>query len=147
MRILILIFLLLSSVQAASNTNWQTYGVILRGAEAKGLLRQCSRASPEKVSAQWTPSKTQIAQLEEKLPAFQKTLKPLNGLRSSFYRQYAGFIAGGRKLIYVNLFPSNVDPKWRSRAVIVCDGGEQFWGVEFEVDTENFVNVAFNGRI
>lgn len=147
MRILILVFLLVFTAQAAPNLSWQTYGAVLKGQEAKVLLRQCSRATPQRVTAQWTPSKTQIVLLETKLPKFQKTLKPLNGLRSSFYRQYAGFVAAGRKIIYVNLFPSNVDPKWRSRAVVVCDGGEQFWGVEFEIVTERFVNPAFNGKV
>jgi hypothetical protein len=147
MRILILIFLLLSSVQAASNTNWQTYGVILKGQPAKALLRQCSRAAPEKVSAQWTPSAQQIEQLETKFPAYKQKLGRPAAQLSSFYRQYAGFIAGGRKIIYVNLFPKRVDPDWRSRAVMVCDGGEQFWGVEFEVDTGQLVNAAFNGFV
>lgn len=147
MRILILVFLFVFTAQAAPSLNWQAYGVILKGQQAKALLRQCSRATPEKVSAQWTPSKNQIDQLETKLSTYQKTLKTLNRLRSSFYRQYAGFIAGGRKIVYVNLFPKEPDSYWRSRAVVVCDGGEQFWGVEFEVETGQFVNAAFNGRL
>jgi hypothetical protein len=147
MRIFILSFFLILTVQAASNTNWQTYGVILKSGHAKALLSQCSRAAPEKISAQWTPSKDQIEQLESKLPAYKQELKrPMTQL-SSFYRQYAGFIAGGRKIIYVNLFPKRIDPDWRSRAVMVCDGGEQFWGVEFEVNTGQFVNPAFNGFV
>jgi hypothetical protein len=147
MRILILGFFLLLSVQAASNTNWQAYGVILKGGQSKALLQQCSRAAPEKVSAQWTPTKNQIEQLETKLPAFKQKLKRPAAQLSSFYRQYAGFIAGGRKIIYVNLFPKRIDPDWQSRAVIVCDGGEQFWGIEFEVDTGQLVNAAFNGFV
>jgi hypothetical protein len=147
MRIFILSFFLLMSVQAASNTNWQAYGVIFKGQQAKALLRQCSRATPEKVSAQWTPSKEQIDQLELKLPAYKQKLKRPTAQLSSFYRQYAGFIAGGRKIIYVNLFPKRIAPDWQSRAVVVCDGGEQFWGVEFEVDTGQLVNAAFNGFV
>jgi hypothetical protein len=147
MRIFILSFFLILTVQAAANTNWQTYGVIFRGEQAKALLQQCSRAELEKVSAQWTPSVQQITQLELKLPAYKQKLGRPTAQLSNFYRQYAGFMAGGRKIIYVNLFPKSTDPKWRSRAAVVCDGGEQFWGVEFEVDTGQFVNPAFNGSV
>jgi hypothetical protein len=149
MRILILgFFLSLSlSVQAAPSTNWQSYGVILKGQQAKGLLRQCSRATPEKVTAQWTPSKDQIEQLETKLPAFKQKLKRPAAALTNFYRQYAGFIAGGRKIIYVSLFPKRVPFDWRTQVVLGCDGGESFWGVEFEVDTAQFVNAAFNGVV
>jgi hypothetical protein len=146
MRIFILGLFLLLSVQAGANTSWQAYGVILKGQQAKDLLRQCSRATPEKVTAQWTPSKTQIDQLESKFPAFKRTLKRPKAQLSSFYRYYAGFIAGGRKIIYVDLFPKP-SLAWRSQGMMVCDGGEQYWGVEFEVKTGEFVNVALSGIV
>ncbi len=147
MRILILALLLVLTAQAAPSANWQTYGVMLKGQQAKALLSQCSRAAPQKVTAQWTPSSQQIEQLETKLPVFKQKLKRPTAQLSSFYRQYAGFIAGGRKIIYVNLFPKDTDPQWRSRVLMACDGGEQFWGVEFEVKTGQFVNAAFNGIV
>jgi hypothetical protein len=146
MRIFILGLFLLLSVEAVASTNWQTYGAILKGAQAKALLQQCSRATPEKVSAQWTPSKTQIDQLESKFPAFKRTLKRPKAQLSSFYRYYAGFIAGGRKIIYVDLFPK-ASLAWRSRGEMICDGGEHYWGVEFEIKTREFVNVALSGPV
>ncbi len=146
MRIFILVFFLLLSVQAGASTNWQTYGVILKGQQAKALLQQCSRVIPEKVSAQWTPSAQQIDQLESKFPAFKQTLKRPKAQLSSFYRYYAGFIAGGRKIIYIDLFPKP-SLAWRSQGMMVCDGGEQYWGVEFEVKTGEFVNAAFSGAV
>jgi hypothetical protein len=130
---------------SALDSSWQDNGVILGSDQAKSLLHQCSRAAPEKVTGQWTPSSQQIAQLEVKLPEFKRSLKRPAAQLLSFYRQYAGFVAGGRKIVYVNFFPKDIDPQWRTRAVGVCDGGESFWGVEFEVDTGKFVNAAFNG--
>ena len=127
------------------NSSWQEYGVIFTGTQAKALLRQCSRATPEKITGQWNPSSEQIAELEGKFLDFKRTLKRPVAQLISFYRQYAGFISNGRKIVYVNLFPKNTDTEWKSRAVVVCDGGEQFWGVEFEVETGKFVNAAFNG--
>ena len=146
MRILIFTLLLAFTAQVAASSSWQTYGVIFTGTQAKDLIHQCSRITPEKVTAQRKPSSDQIAELEAKLPDFKRALKRPSAQLSSFYRQYAGFIAGGRKIVYVNLFPKDIDPQWRTRAVGVCDGGESFWGVEFEVDTGKFVNAAFNGN-
>jgi hypothetical protein len=149
MRILILSFFLsLSlSVQAAPSTNWQSYGVILKGQQAKKLLTQCSRVTPQKVTAQWTPSTNQIEQLERKLSAFKQKLKRPAAQLSNFYRRYAGFIAGGRKIIYVDFLPKRFPFDWRIPGVMVCDGGESFWGVEFEVSTGKFVNAEFSGVV
>jgi hypothetical protein len=143
-RILLLLTLLFTARAAA---NWQASGVIFSGENANALLRQCSRTAPEKVTSQWTPTSEQISTLETLLPAFKRTLKQLDAPLETFYRQYAGFIAGGRKIIYVNFFPKDTDPQWRSRAVVVCDGGDHFWGVEFEVKRSRFVKAAFNGYV
>jgi hypothetical protein len=145
-RILFLLALLFTA-RAAPSANWQDSGAILSGENAKALLRQCSRIAPEKVTAQWMPTSDQIVRLEALLPAFKRGLKQPDAPLEAFYRQYAGFVAGGRKIVYINFFPKDTDPQWRSRAVMVCDGGERFWGVEFEVDRSRFVNAAFNGHV
>jgi hypothetical protein len=144
---ILLLFTLLFTARAALAANWQESGVIFSGKNANALLTQCSRAAPEKVTAQWTPTSAQISILEALLPAFKRTLKQPDAPLEMFYRQYAGFIAGGRKIIYVNFFPKETDPQWRSQAVVVCDGGDRFWGVEFEVVRSRFVKAAFNGVV
>ena len=35
---------------------------------------------------------------------------------------------------------------WKSRAVIVCDGADAFWGVEFDPAAAIFLNLEFNGE-
>ncbi len=145
---LLFVLCLTLTAQAApvwQKPSWQEFGVLLKGSSAKGLLNQCSRAAPERVSAQWTPSSQQIGDMEARLPAFKRSLNQLRLPLNGFYRQYAGFVAGGRQIIYVNLFPKRSDSAWRSEPYVVCDGGSDHWGVEFEVATKQFVNSAFNG--
>ena len=110
---MLLLLGLLFTARAAPN--WQERGVIFKGENAKALLIQCSRAAPEKVTARWTPTSEQISTLEALLPAFKRRLKQPNAPLEAFYRQYAGFVAGGRKIVYVNFFPKDTDPQWRSR--------------------------------
>jgi hypothetical protein len=149
MRILFLAVTLLFAAQAAPTANWQDSGAILKGESARALLGLCYR--PElKISGQWTPSGQQITQLETKLRAQFSRLeffpvKP-EGPLERLARQYAGFISGGRKIIFVSFFPKDVGMDWRSKAVVICDGGPSFWSVEFEVDGSRFVNARVGGN-
>jgi len=64
-----------------------------------------------------------------------------------FFRQYGGLIIGGRKIIYVNAFrmrPRGVND-WHSRAFDICDGGSNFFGVEYNAESKSFGPFAFNG--
>lgn len=128
--------------------DWQQHGVMLHGVEARALLRQCSRAGPTDVQSQWLPKNEEIARVSALLFGYQARLRALDRYRSvTFNRQYAGFVANGRKIIYVNSFRAgSAEPWWRKRAVVICDGGAQHWGVEFDMKTGRFTNAAFNGQ-
>ena len=83
-----------------------------------------------------------------------------------YYRQYAGLIHGSRRTIYVNGFMPHVDLAAPSTGAdagedsargalreslardgyVVCDGGEWYFGVEYEPATRRFRNFHFNGR-
>jgi hypothetical protein len=64
----------------------------------------------------------------------------------SYYLQYAGIVVGGKKYIYINAFSGMKEvPRWREQPVIVCDGGDGFWGVMYEVEGGKFVELAVNG--
>jgi hypothetical protein len=130
----------------------------LSGAEADGLLNQCSRQAPQKVQGKWTPNSAQLGDLRTRLPgALDRALskRQRNKDRAAeIAGQYAGFVIGGRKIIYVNAFPKReLDPPipgmkahdWRHEAVIVCDGGAVFFGVEYDPKNKTFANFAFNG--
>lgn len=67
-----------------------------------------------------------------------------------YYRQYAGFIIGGRRVIYVNgvdagLIERGRPSDWRTQALDICDGGPLTFGVEYNVARRGFDNFAFNG--
>lgn len=76
------------------------------------------------------------------------------------YRQYAGFVQNGHRLIYVNGFPDDAAEmfaegkivtcadhiRWQYRAIVTCDGGPSFYGMEYDPQTRQFQHLQFNGE-
>jgi hypothetical protein len=77
-----------------------------------------------------------------------------------FVRQYAGFRRLGRPYVYINAFPSRdlltfrvdatnkvvrskVDPSKGLR--FVCGGGDEEWGIEYDVRSRTFSGLRTNG--
>ena len=119
--------------------------------QAATVVQQCSRAVP-RISGTWQPTERQIHQLEEDFKTLEghpaeaccsPGVRLENPLRS--HRQYAGVIRDGRRLIYVNAFPEPAPPNWRSSPVVVCDGGEGYWGALYDPVLRTFSQLAFNG--
>jgi len=137
-------------------------GAILSGEVSKGLLHQCSRGAPTNVTGTWTPDRQQIVELEKGLPA-ALAAEPSHGRElgsiKTFRRQYAGFMLGSRRIIYVNAFPSEIGGPnkdgppaartfdWRKQPEIVCDGGPAFFGVEYDPAPKAFQHFEFNGLL
>jgi hypothetical protein len=140
-------------------------GAIFPETKARDLLHQCSRRVPGPVQGTWTPTAAQIAELEARLPgALDDVLARRGDSRKrspDFLRQYGGFIVGGRKIIYMNAFPrfllgdekSSYDerhkpvPDWRGAMKGVCDGGPDFFGVEYDPAMKTFSHFEFNGLV
>lgn len=130
---------------------------VLAGAAAMALTHQCSRPSPGPVSAQWTPTAAEAAALEPRLGSILRTHLAQSQVTASvgdYYRQYAGFVIGGRRQIYVNgVHRSAVgqDPNpehpfdWRTQAIGICDGGSVTFGVIYDPAVQEFTQFAFNG--
>jgi hypothetical protein len=119
------------------------------------LERLCSRDGPGRVTAGWDPAFSQVRQAETRLPGFlAKNRRPERPL-SEYYRQYLGVVIEGKNLIYVNVFPRSLVERpdfpgvsrdyWRSEFVDVCDGGDDFWGALFDLETQLFFSPRFNG--
>ena len=136
-------------------------GIVLSLEHATDVIHQCSRSSPGSVEGSWLPAEREIRDLEARLPqalndALAKSGRPAERSRD-IGRQYAGLRVAGRKIIYVNGFPLSMiqtearnTPRpsrdgWKTRAVMVCDGGPAFFGVEYDPKTRTFSNFAFNG--
>jgi hypothetical protein len=125
-------------------------GVVLSVSIAPAVLNQCSRSIPTTPDGYWEPTERNVQALETLLPAYLRARSEASATRvlerlSQYKRQYAGFLRGGHKTIYVNLFLSESREQWRSDVVLVCDGGIRVWGVEFDTTSNTFVHVAYNG--
>jgi hypothetical protein len=143
----------LSAAQAAPPLDPHA-GYVMVPEHARDLLRQCSRATPDKVQGVWTPSAAQIAEFETRLPPALAQVKPQH--HAGYGRQYGGLIVGGRRLIYVNAFPAGAledmdkdRATWADKAThqafVVCDGGEDFFGALYDPATKTFSEFKFNG--
>src|SRR5438093_5016534 len=158
------------------NSHW---GAVFPPASAGQLLRQCSR-TPTPIQGTWNPSPDQVRLLEGPLAVL--LYRQLSALRlpdslrphaGDYYREYAGVIVGGRRIIYVNGFHKTQVAEtrtlltehrndsaalrnfrsafrdsdyWRGVATVVCDGGEYYFGVEYDPETARFRNFSVNGR-
>ncbi len=129
-------------------------------AERDALLRQCSRRVPVVGAGAWSPDAATIAHLERALfPVLQRALDrrvpPGEKLfAEDYYRQYAGVIVGGRRVVYVNGFhrehlalaawtPARA-PDWRRIAVNVCDGGAGYFGAVYDPAAQRVESLDFN---
>jgi hypothetical protein len=126
------------------NPAWAT---VLSPDQAADVVHQCTRATPSKIDGTWTPTPAQIRALE-------RALALVLPQADEYYRQYAGVVVHGKRIIYVNGFHRGYleDLKrfggdtamWRRQALDICDGGRAFFGVEFDPATGKIRNLEFN---
>jgi hypothetical protein len=102
------------------------------------------------------PTRDDIDRLERRLPSvLEKALSRLileKGERlpavSDYYRQYGGFHRSDRRVVYVNGAHQSmvhIDRSWTDKPVRLCDFGHMAFGVVYEVDTDSFGAVEFDG--
>ncbi|WP_129794070.1 hypothetical protein [Sphingosinicella sp. CPCC 101087] len=152
----ILLSLALAACGGAGAVRMPDGAVILPGSETTEMLRQCSRAAPAAGEATWTPSAADISALEAALPrALARQRRgdgqDWSGAPRGWRRQYTGLVRDGRRYIYGNFFPAHTSSRapeperWRQEAMMVCDGGPSFFGVEYDVEAGRFTHFGFNG--
>jgi hypothetical protein len=135
-------------------------GIVLPEGAARSVMRQCSRATPDLDPGVkfWTPTAREIDELEQALAVHVRSGPHGEEIRlATEARQYLGLLRHGfQRTIYVNLFPEEIEEPWRAGAaerndrwrtgvVVVCDGGSDFFGVEYDLTTHRFTHIAFNG--
>jgi hypothetical protein len=118
--------------------------VALQGQERLKALKQCSRTSPAYGFILWNPNERDIENFETD---FSKCLQHDNLLPLEKYRrQYVGIFRGKQKIIYLNAvkkdFPST---NTIEQALVLCDGGDSSFGVEYDVNRKEFRSFEFNG--
>ena len=141
-------------------------GVVLSSAEAMDVFDECWIAAQEPHPEDfrgWEPSPADIAHLEALLPGFlhsQHTPPDFQPLHE-YYRRYAGIIKNGKKTICVNFFHyTSIQEMIKGEIVggkamtpedflkggfTVTDGGAYFFQTQFEVETDSFNLLSFNG--
>ena len=125
--------------------------VALAGFKSRGF-RMCSRRGPSGVTSYWEVSREDVQRVDHALLAHLRTAHKKMTMAyqpEKFLRQYAGFRRGERPFIYVNAFPSEemafskADP---SKGLFIgCDGGDLFWGIEYDVGRGTFDEFEPNG--
>jgi hypothetical protein len=146
---IVVLFLALFLCSTAVGTALPRDCAILPTSQGWALIRQCSRGSPANVSGFWEPSPAQVLTIEQRLPELLRKSGQESVLAGS-RRQYIGVTSRGKKLIYLNAFPASAldvgeHTNWKTEAFTVCDGGDVFWGLEFDPADETFHNIQFNG--
>jgi hypothetical protein len=101
----------------------------------------------------WTPSVDDILNLEEKIVEYLSQNSsyfyrqpPVWERLHEYQRQYIGLERGGRKIIYGNYFCNSGGVDWQQKLVIVIDGGECFFQIEYDVESELFIKLLVNGE-
>jgi hypothetical protein len=120
----------------------------------KAGFRMCSRPGPSSVTSYWEVPQDDVARVDQALLTYLRnaTSKRTIAYRpEKFLRQYAGFRRGEHVFIYINAFPSDelahstIDP---SKAFLAaCDGGDLFWGIEYDVGSGTFAGLETNGSV
>ncbi|RZJ06153.1 MAG: hypothetical protein EON89_01155 [Brevundimonas sp.] len=143
--------LLLASC-SAGQIGMPASATVLPESQIAAMLRQCSRASPLAGQAGWRPSAGDILELERRLPAAIAAAPEARDMLEGrppegWLRQYVGLVRDGRRYIYGNYSPARggFGGDWRRTPMIVCDGGPDFFGVEYDVEGRRFTHLAFNG--
>lgn len=106
----------------------------------------------------FTPTKEEIFEAEK---ALKSKLKEANRNLENQYnspiihrnlkkykRQYSGYINGnGEKVLYINsLWKKNEEEtKWLQQIIMVSDGGSYYWNIEYNLNTDELINLSVNG--
>jgi len=101
----------------------------------------------------WTPTGKDVLALENGLaPYLQENSKrfysegiPVWDRLDDYNRQYIGIIIDGRQSMYANYFCDDGGPDWRTRFVIVMDGGDCFFQFKYDTASGEFFDLQVNG--
>lgn len=106
----------------------------------------------------WTPSKRDVLKLEEKIGEYlKKAASPASpdlwSKLPAYKRQYVGIVKNERKIIFTNFFCDSITSRlrdtmgidWKSRPLGIEDGGDCFFNVWYDVDSETFSNLQISG--
>ena len=142
-----------NTLPSSPNTPSNSY-ILLHAGDFEAVIVPQEQASDflyslhgERTTENWTPTEEDILQLEEQINAYLEELPP-NSLMplSEYQRQYAGAIIKEHRLLYGNYFCQTFDVDWHKRPLVVLDGGNCFFQVVYDIQTQDFVSFNINGE-
>ena len=155
-------------VHANENHSVKDYVIISDPFHVKTALDQCSRMTPTFITGHRELSESLVNEVDELMPdMLQKPLKNSEKADfrfSDYYRQYIAFEVLRRPYIYINGFRKDarkasierqrgskvwkeVDVEdWRTSAINVCGGGDDYWGVIYDVENQLVTEIIFNSK-
>ena len=96
----------------------------------------------------WTPTTEQIKKAQPVILNFiKKSNKEIYNNINKYRCQYFGIIVNGKKRIYCNVFRlTKFHKNWKTKPVIVDDGGNHYFQLEYDVVTGKCLNFSINGN-
>ena len=146
--------LLLAAASAvAPAATWSTERAIFTAEVARKQWPWLYRAG----ATPWTPAAADVEALEQRLPdhlraalARQRPARggkaPLWERAKTYKRQYVGVRRDGRRIVFANFFCRAWKEDWRTEPIVVEDGGDCYFQVEYDVDKASFSNLQINGE-
>jgi hypothetical protein len=99
------------------------------------------------ISEYWTPTPEDIRSAEVGLQSFLTEARPAIAAKLSTYvRQYTGFRLDGRDHIFIQFLcwqPHN--PEWRCHPILVDDGGDCYFRLEYDTSSGQYSRLWVNG--
>ncbi len=100
----------------------------------------------------WTPTKEEVLKAEEKIEEYLRSdparYAELWRKLPNYKRQYVGIIVNGHKRIFCNFFCSKTffPSEYLSVPLVVDDGGECFFRIEYDLGDKKCYNFNANGN-
>lgn len=141
--------LLLLMSCASGDGSIERPAALLPGDQAEKASRPCSRPAPNH-DGTWSPSEDDVAKAEADVAKVRRLRAGCCIVNArideprSYYRQYVGITSGGRKLLSLNAYHSEISG-WERIATVICDGGTGSWGAVYDPSSREFSELQVNG--
>jgi hypothetical protein len=144
MKRIIAIMLVVLTVVGCGTEQEQITGAVL----PTSSLPYLPHSSDGRPTGGWKPSKAVIKRAQPAILEYIKDSDQEIYENLDQYRcQYFGIIVDGKKRIYCNFFWfTDRRRDWRKKPVVVLDGGNWYFQLEYDVETGRCLNFMVNGE-
>ena len=133
--------------------------VIFPKSRARELIKHVCYKAPPGISEYWTPTAEDLKNVESSFPAYLDEVKPAaKDTWPRLHRQITGVMKGEDRFLFISYFLMDAlqdanNPqktafaeRWKSKPYWVCDGGEYYFRVLYDVKRKKYVWFECNGR-